>query len=303
LTEVSNADRVVFPDAGHTKGDVVAYYGRAAPAMLPHLLNRPLTMKRYPRGIGGKGFMQKNVGKHFPDSIGRIELPRLDGKTIHPAVSDADSLMYLANQGNIELHVPTIRAPKLSYPDRLVIDLDPPEGELDNVRDAARAVKTMFDELGAPSTPMTTGSKGYHVIVAITPTVKGGVIHQAMHHMAALLAARHPDLLTYSFAKKKRGGRVFVDWLRNRVPATCIAPWSLRARRGATVAVPIRWDELSDIRPDSFHLADIDQRLDADDPLLTLAAEPIDPSPMVSMLAAMLDEAGITIERFDRFRS
>jgi bifunctional non-homologous end joining protein LigD len=304
MVKVSSADRVVYPEDGFTKGDVVAYYLRIGPRMLPHVLRRPITMKRYPKGLAGKGFMQKNVAKHYPpELIGRIELPKLEGgTTVHPEVHDAAGIAYLANQGMLELHVPTSRAPQLYYPDRLVFDLDPPEGDTTAlVRRAAVTARQLFDELSAPSLPMTTGSKGYHVVVSIQPTIPADEAARAMHRFAALLCAAHPELWTLAFRKEKREGKVFADWMRNHVPSTAIAPWSLRGRRGASIAVPLTWDELDDIAPDHFTLRNIDAR--EGDPLAEQDRHPLDAAELVKEIDRRFEASGIVLEPFDRFRS
>ena len=292
--KVTNADRVIFPGVGVTKGDVVAHYYRVAKWMLPHLLDRPLTLIRHPRGIAAKGFFQKNVAKHYPeDLIGRIEMPRRKGVTVHPAASTADALAYLANQGTIEFHVPLSTQQNSWRPDRFVIDLDPPEGGGAGVREAAWACKELFDELGIETTPMTTGGKGYHVCARLLPTAS---MTRTAHKLAAVLLHRHPDLLTNEFLKENRGGRVLVDWMRNVGMATVVAPWSLRARKGAPVAMPITWDELNDTAPDAFKIGDA---LDRPDHLLALT--PADPAPLILAVDRIVEEQGIKLEYIDRF--
>ena len=292
--KVSNADRVLFPKAGVTKGDVVAHYYRVAPHMLPHLLDRPLTLVRHPRGIAAKGFFQKNVAKHYPeDLIGRIEMPRREGVTMHPAASTADALAYLANQGTIEFHVPLATKHDRWRPDRLVFDLDPPDSGGAGAREAAWACKELFDELGIETTPMTTGSKGYHVVARLLPTES---MTRTAHKLAAILLHRHRDLLTNEFLKENRGGRVLIDWMRNTGLATVVAPWSLRARAGAPVAIPITWDELNDTASDAFTINDT---LDRPDCLLTLT--PVDPAPLIQTVDQIIDEQGIELEYIDRF--
>ena len=292
--KVTNADRVIFPGVGVTKGDVVAHYYRVAKWMLPHLLDRPLTLIRHPRGIAAKGFFQKNVAKHYPEElIGRIEMPRREGVTVHPAASTADALAYLANQGTIELHVPLSTQHDSWRPDRFVIDLDPPEGGGAGVREAAWACKELFDELGIETTPMTTGGKGYHVCARLLPTES---MTRTAHKLAAILLQRHPNLLTNEFLKENRGGRVLVDWMRNMGMATVVAPWSLRARKGAPVAMPITWDELNDIAPDAFKIGDA---LDRPDHLLALT--PVDPVPLIQAVDRIIEEQDIKLEYIDRF--
>ena len=292
--KVTNADRVIFPGVGVTKGDVVAHYYRVATWMLPHLLDRPLTLTRHPRGIAAKGFFQKNVAKYYPEElIGRIEIPRRKGVTVHPTASTADALAYLANQGTIEFHVPLATQHDAWRPDRFVIDLDPPDGGGAGVREAAWACKALFDELGIETTPMTTGGKGYHVCARLLPTTS---MARTAHRLAAILLQRHPTLLTNEFLKENRGGRVLVDWMRNTGRATVVAPWSLRARKGAPVAMPITWDELNDTAPDAFTIGDA---LDRPDHLL--AVTPADPARLTQAVDRIIEAQGTPLEYIDRF--
>lgn len=292
--EVTHGDRVLFPESGVTKADVVAHYYRVATRMLPHVADRPLTLVRHPRGIGSKGFFQKNVAKHYPkDLIGRIEMPRKEGVTVHPEVSSADGLAYLANQGVIEFHIPLATKDDPWRPDRFVIDLDPEENDAASAREAAWACKALFDELAVETTPMTTGSKGYHVCARLVPDVS---MSKTAHKLAAILLHRHPKLLTNEFLKENRKGRVLVDWMRNTGMATVVAPWSLRAREGAPVAMPITWDQLDDTEPNAYT---IHAELDRPDPLSKLA--PADPRKIIEKVDQIVDEKGITLEYIDRF--
>ena len=326
MVQVSNADRVVFPEVHRTKGDVVAYYERIAPRALVHIEGRPLSIKRFPKGLAGPGFFQKNVPSHYPESIGRFEVPRSRaaakkhprkakaGKdatvateepdvTIYPLVGEPEHLAYLANQGAIELHIPTARVPNLSEPDRVVIDLDPPAGAVDLVRRAAHLTRELLEELGLDSVPVATGSKGYHVIAAIAPSVSGGTLALTLQKVAALLAAKHPDKLTTAFRIAQRGQRVFVDWLRNLPGATVVAPYSLRARPRATVATPLAWAELDIRAPDAFSIDDVELLLDRPDSLATRAESPSDGERFVTNVDAAFEKSGLVLETFDRFRS
>jgi bifunctional non-homologous end joining protein LigD len=316
MVEVSNANRIVFPEVNRTKGDVVAYYERIAPRALPHVVDRPLSIRRYPKGLAGAGFFQKNVPKHYPDSIRRFSVPRseaatkkhpqVEGKdrnvTVYPLVSTAEHLAYLANQGALELHVPTARASDLFRPDRLVIDLDPPAGAFDLVRRAALLTRDALAAAGLPTVPVVTGSKGYHLVAAIKPSLEVSVVALAMQRFAALIAAKQPDLFTTVFRVALRQGRVFVDWMRLGL-ASVVAPFSLRATPRATVAVPITWDEIETTNPDSFAIGDVDRLLDRADSLADLAAAPPDAQPFVDAVEAAFEKSGLVLEPFDRFRS
>jgi bifunctional non-homologous end joining protein LigD len=318
MVDVSNAERIVFPEIGRTKGDVVAYYERIAPRLLPHVDGRPLSIKRFPKGLAGAGFFQKNVPPHYPASITRHPIAKStptratskkkttgddDDVTIYPLVHDAEHLAFLANQGALELHVPTTRAADAGRPDRIVLDLDPPAGALTEVRRAAFLVRDALAELGLASVPVATGSKGYHVVAPILASVDGDAIETAVHQLAMLLGTAHPDELTFVFRIVNRRSRVFLDWLRNRANASVIAPYSLRARPRASVATPLAWSELETTAPDAFTIDALESLLERPDPLAALAERPADPAPFVASVAERFAASGLVLERFDRFRS
>ncbi len=317
--EVSNADRVVFPEIGRTKGDVVRYVERIAPRLMTHVADRPLSIKRYPKGLAGPGFFQKNVPEHYPATVQRLAVPRSreasrkhakkgtkkdeapPDVTVYPVVEHVEDLVFLANQNAIELHVPTAHAGALAFPDRFVIDLDPPPGEVALVRRAAHLVRERLAGLGLRCVPVATGSKGFHLVAPIRPEVEGEALATALQQLAELVASEHPDVLTTQFRIRDRGRRVFVDWLRNRTLATVIAPYSLRARPRANVATPIPWSDLDDTAPDAFTIDDAEKLLDRPDPLAL--AEPGDAAPFVAAVAAAFEAAGLVLVPFDRFRS
>jgi bifunctional non-homologous end joining protein LigD len=318
MIDVSNADRIVFPDIGVTKGQVVDYYERLAPRLLPHLVDRPLSIRRFPKGLSGPGFFQKNVPAHYPESMGRFAVPRSaeaakrharrgaeapSDVTVYPVVRVAEHVPFVANQGAIELHVPTARVADLLRPDRVVIDLDPPEGAVALARRAARLVREELLAMGLRSVPVATGSKGYHVVSAIVPSIGGDAIASAMQKLAAMLAAKYPDELTIAYKIARRGARVFLDWLRNNPGSTVVAPYSLRARAEASVAVPLEWEELDSTEPAAFTLRDADRLLDRRDSLAELAGEPQDAEPFVAAVGEAFERSGLVLETFDRFRS
>jgi bifunctional non-homologous end joining protein LigD len=296
---ISSPDRIVYPESNTTKAEVVGHYSAVGDRMLPHLARRPLTLERFPRGIAGKGFIQKNASEHFPDYIGRYEVPRADGITVHPVIYNVAGLEYLANQNTITFHVPPTSCDDTAHPDRLIIDLDPPEDSAGSARESAWATKALFDELGLKSVPVATGSKGFHITAATGRDLTVPEASEFGQLAAALLAARHPDLLTIEFLKANRAGRVFCDWLRNRWGATTVVPWSLRARHRPSVAVPITWGELDDVTPAGFELG----RLPTADPLQELLTAPGNISAAFSRIRALAAAAGIVAEPFDRFRS
>jgi bifunctional non-homologous end joining protein LigD len=301
MAEISNPDKILFPD-GFTKADLVGYYETMSGAMAPHVVERPLTLHRFPDGIQAKGFMQKNAPAYFPDSIERVEVPKRDGVTVYPVLKDGGPIPYLANLGTITFHVWTSRRPHLDRPDRLIFDLDPPEGGWEDAGRAARLVRDWLGEIGLDAGLMTTGSKGYHVVVSITPDHGYDVVAPFAQAGAALLAHRHPDLLTDEFRIAARRGRVFVDWLRNQQGQTGVAAWSVRARPGAPVATPIEWNELEGTPPDRFTIRDATERI-GHDPIAVAARHPNAIDDSIAVVSAMLADAGIVLEAFDRFRS
>jgi bifunctional non-homologous end joining protein LigD len=266
---ITHPDKVLFPDDGITKGELVAYYEAIAPIMLPHIRGRPVTMERFPSGISKPGFWQKNVAKGFPDWLQRVQVPKRAGSVNHPVVDDAPSLLWLANQNCITPHVWPSRVPDLSRPDICVFDLDPTREEPEVLRRAALAVRDLLDELGLPSWVKTSGSKGFHIVVPLDRTASFGEVERFAHRLGALVVERDPDHLTQEFSKADRGGRIFVDTGRNGYSATFAAAYAVRARRGAPVSAPCTWDEIErgDVLPRSFTLRTMAARVDrAGDP-------------------------------------
>jgi bifunctional non-homologous end joining protein LigD len=298
--EVSNADRVVYPADGITKGEVFAYYETVAPGLLPYVTGRALTVERYPKGIGGKGFMQKNARQHYPEYIKRHETPREGGgTTVYPVVDTAEGILFFANLGVITFHAPPVLVDDVWHPDWIIWDLDPPPDRMDLARKAALAMREVVGAFGVETWPMTSGSKGYHLRTRVASTLDAQEVAGVARGIAALGAAAHPDLLTLAFLKKERGDRVFVDWLRNAPYSTAVAPWSLRPRDGAPVAAPLDWGEVETIDPDQVRIEDAPSRLD-DDPWEDMPV--LDIAPAVALVNAALEGAGILLEPFDRFR-
>src|SRR5829696_386829 len=188
---ITHPEKILFPDDGITKGDVAAYYEALAPVIVPHLVGRPITMERYPSGIGEQGFWQKDVSRGFPAWLERVEVPKKDGVVHHPLVTDARSLLWLANQNSITPHVWTSRAPDLYHPDICVFDLDPSQEDAAALRDAALALKDTLDELGLPSWVKTSGSKGFHIAVPVDGKSETGQVAGFAHAVGALLVVRH----------------------------------------------------------------------------------------------------------------
>lgn len=277
---------------------MVAYYQAAAECMLPHLIERPLTLQRFPSGIDKPGFMQKNAGKGFPSFIERVELPKQGGTVSYPAISSVEGLLYLANQNTITFHIPCFHSTDLEHPDRLVFDLDPTESDIDGARFGADVVHDLLSELEVPSWVMTTGSKGFHVVVPLAPTIGFDSLGRFALAVAHILSLRHPERLTTEFLKKHRRGRVFLDWLRNHFGATGVSPYSLRPREGAPIAIPIAWDELETTKPNQFRLREDLDRLKADP---WQDATPFDLTDAIAAVDHLIDEQEIDLPEFDRF--
>ena len=276
----------------------MAYYLAAAEKMLPHLAGRPLTLQRFPAGIDKPGFMQKNAGKGFPAFIERVDLPKQGGMVAYPAISDLEGLLYLANQNTITFHIPCFRTHDLEHPDRLVFDLDPTDGDLDGARFGATEVHGLLSDLKVPSWVMTTGSKGFHVVVPLAPTISFDSLGRFAQASAHLLSLRYPDRLTVEFLKKERKGRVFVDWMRNGFGATGACPYSLRPREGAPIAMPIPWDELETTEPSQFRLREALDRLQVDP---WQKASPFDLTKAIAAVDRLIEDQEVELPEFDRF--
>jgi bifunctional non-homologous end joining protein LigD len=261
--EVSRPGKLLFPDDGVTKGDLAAYYERVAEHMLPHVKGRPVSMQRFPDGIGGYGFFHKDVPDHFPGWIRRVKVAKRGGSITHAAIWDADTLVYLADQACITPHVWLSRMDRVRQPDRLVIDLDPSVEDFAAIRKAARAAGELLEELGLAPFAMVTGSRGVHVW---SPLRRGSDFEEVKafaRGAARVLAARHPDELTTEARKAKRGDRILLDVARNAYAQTAVPPYAVRARPGAPVATPLEWKELSDsrLRPDRWNVKNLFRRL------------------------------------------
>jgi bifunctional non-homologous end joining protein LigD len=263
---ITHPDKVLFPDDGITKGELAAYYEAVAPVMLPHIRARPITMERFPAGIGRKGFIQKDVSKGFPDWLERVEVPKKDGTVHHPLVTDVRGLLWIANQNCITPHVWTSRAPDLYHPDICVFDLDPSEDDPEQLRKAALALRDLLDELGLPSWIKTSGSKGFHIVVPLDGKTQTGEVAGFAHAVGSLLVKRDPAHLTQEFHKADRGTRMLIDTGRNSYSATFAAAYAVRAKAGAPVSAPCTWEEVESgtVGPRTFTLRNMPARLAAE---------------------------------------
>lgn len=272
--EITHPDRVLFPDDGLTKADLAEYHHRVAPTLVGHLADRPLMLQRFPEGIDGAGFYQKEAGRGVPGWVRTVEARKEGGTVNHPVVDDEAALLALTNLGTISFHRWPSRADDLDHPDLLLVDLDPSSDDFDDVRRAARWTRAVLDELDLAAYLQVTGSRGIHVVTPVDRGVPTDAAAAFAHSIARLLALRHPDDLTDEGRKAKRKGRLYVDVARNGWAQTAVAPYSVRPRPGAPVATPITWDELDDpdLRPDGFTTATVPDRLaTVDDPWAGLA--------------------------------
>ncbi len=264
-TRLTRAEKVLYPEDGVTKGDLATYYERAAEWALPHLAGRPLSLLRCPEGFTGECFFQKHVSRGMPEAIRHVEMAEADGPKTMLYVEDAAGLVGLVQIGVLEIHPwgSTIERPEL--PDRLFFDLDPEEGlPWERIVEAALAIKQILADLGLASFAKTTGGKGLHVVVPLTPKLDWDTAKDFTKAAAELLVEAAPDRYTTTLAKKARHGKVFIDYLRNGRGQTAVGAFSTRARAGAPVSTPLSWQEVeAGIRSDAFSTATLPDRLAA----------------------------------------
>jgi bifunctional non-homologous end joining protein LigD len=262
---LSNTGKVLFPGDGVTKGDLIRYYQTVAGQMLPYLKARPVAMARYPDGITGQRIFQKNVGRHFPDWIPRTEVDKQGGELCQVICEKPADLVYLANQACIELHPFLSQVGALHQPDQLIFDLDPPDDDhFRQVREVALRLRGILEDgLGLTAYVKTTGSKGLHVQVALTPQEDFDAVREFAHQVAERLVADRPELVSIEQRKDARGGHIYADIMRNAYAQTAAAPYSVRARPGAPVAAPLHWAEVEDdtLTARRFTVRNIDARL------------------------------------------
>jgi bifunctional non-homologous end joining protein LigD len=246
--KLSNLDKVLYPDAGFTKADVIAWLVRIAPVVLPHLAERPLTLKRYPNGVEEQFFYEKNCPKHRPDWV-RTTTVWSEGnqkEMRYCVVEDVATLAWLGNLADLELHASLATADDLARPNVLAFDLDPgaPATIVECCR-VALLLRDVFDAWGLQAFPKTSGSKGMQVYLPLnTPGITFEDTKAVAHGLARLLERQHPDLVVSKMLKSLRPGKVLVDWSQNDEHKTTVCPYSLRARSQPTVSTPITWDEV-----------------------------------------------------------
>ncbi len=263
---LSNLDKVFWPEQGYTKKDLITYYYRISPAILPYLRNRPMNLERYPDGYQGKSFYQKDTPDFFPDWIRTVEV-RSDSKEKpirYTVCDDRDTLVYLANLACIPLHPWSSQIETLECPDFAIIDLDPdPSVPFPTVCRFANKVRQVLDQLGLVSFPKTSGSKGIHVLVPLEPRYDYAMVRGFSEIVARLSVHGMQEIATFDRSMKARKGKIYVDFLQNGMGKTIVSPYCVRPRPAAPVATPLEWGEVGPgIRPEAFHIKNILRRLE-----------------------------------------
>jgi bifunctional non-homologous end joining protein LigD len=262
--EISRPEKVLFPEDGITKGELIEYYARIAPKMLPHIQDRPLTLERYPNGINTKRFFQKEVSSYFPKWIRTVTVEKVGGTVTHVVCNDTATLVYLANQACVTPHIFLSRCDKVDMPDQLVLDLDPQGDDFELVKSTAQSFKHLLDELELPAFVKTTGSRGLHVVVPLKRRELYDTVRAFARELAQIVVGQAPKERTMEPLKANRGERVFIDTNRNGYAQLVAPAFAVRARKGAPVSVPLDWSELEkkNLRPNGVTIRNIFDLLD-----------------------------------------
>jgi bifunctional non-homologous end joining protein LigD len=265
--KITNPDKVMFDDPEITKEDVIRYYARVSERMLPYVSRRILSIVRCPKGISQTCFYKKHPGTESK-GIAIMPISTSGGETEdYFYIENVSGLISEAQMGTLEFHTWGSCIDQLEKPDMMVFDLDPDEGmDLSRVRQGVQDVKSILAELSLNSYLKTSGGKGYHVVVPLKPVASWDTVHDFARRVAEVMEQKWPDRYTSNVRKAKRTDKIFIDWIRNGRGATSIAPYSLRARKGARVSMPITWDELEKVAPDGIKMEDALMRLGGNDP-------------------------------------
>jgi bifunctional non-homologous end joining protein LigD len=291
---LSSAERVLFPEDGITKGDLFAYYEKVSPTLVPHLRNRPFTMKRYPHGITGEVFFQKQAPKHLPDWIPTRQFrtwPREGGSRLvdFALVNSVEAVLFMVQNNCIDMNAWYSRVDKPHRPDFVLFDLDPPDGGFELAIEVAHLIHELLDELGLPGYVKTSGADGIHVVAPITRRSTFEQTYQFAEGASRLLEQRHPGKVTTEWLKRKREG-VLVDHRQNGWGKTIASVYSVRPKPGAPVSTPLHWDELtSDVRPRDFTMEVALERFERHGDLFAPVLE--DPRPLAPAARALADLA------------
>ncbi|WP_206487313.1 ATP-dependent DNA ligase [Rhodococcus sp. KRD162] len=290
---VTNLDKVLYPETGTTKGNIIEYYVAIAPAMLPHLAGRAVTRKRWPNGIDQSSFFEKNLAASAPDWLDRRSMQHSDRIVTYPLFSDAADLAWLGQQAAIEAHVPQWRfdGTEPGPATRMVFDLDPGDDvDLARCAEVACEIRDLIGDIGMTAYPVTSGSKGIHLYVPLEKPLTTSGASTVAKRVATLLEERSPDRVTATMAKAKRTGRVFVDWSQNNGKKTTVAPYSLRGRALPTVAAPRTWDELESAGLQQLRFEEVLERFQDLGDLLAQLDPPVDSVPHNSPATDKLDK-------------
>jgi len=264
LVKITHKQKIIFPKSGITKNELINYYYKIAPVMLPYLKNRPITMRRFVSGINEPGFYQKNIADYFPDWIDRIPIKKQDGGIVNYVVcNNAATLVYLANQLCITPHIWLSKTDKLDYPDKMIFDLDPSGKDFGIVQKTAKLLKKLLEQLELTPFVMTTGSRGLHIIVPLNRKHTFNFVRTFARNVAQILVSQNPKTLTLEIRKEKRGKKIFIDTFRNAFAQTGVAPYAIRPKEEAPVATPLDWSEATSrtMRPDKYTIKTIFRRL------------------------------------------
>ncbi len=260
--EITNPEKLIFPQKKITKSDMAAYYDKIADRMLPYMKDRPLTLQRFPNGIDETGFYQKNASDYFPDFIKTVKIDTEEGTNTQVVCNDKRSLLYLVNQGTVSFHIWLSRRDKIRQPDKVVFDLDPPENGFEKVKEAAKVVRNYLRKQKKEPELMTTGQSGLHLYYGVRRGKDFDEIKKEARKVAEEVTRLRPDLLTTKIRKDQREGKIFVDYLRNAYAQTAVCPFSLRPNEEAGIATPLQWEELSKLESASYYnLENIFRRL------------------------------------------
>ena len=289
---VTNPDKVFFPEKGLTKNDLVSYYEHVAEWMLPYLRNRPLVLTRFPDGIHGKSFYQRDAPDFVPEWVKRTSLwtQSEDRDINYFMVDDAPALKYLANMGAIPVHVWHSRIDSLERPDWCVLDLDPKEAPFEDVIEVARAIRDLLEEIELPGYLKTSGASGLHIMLPMARRLTHDQSRSFGELLARVIVARRPDICTVVRAVRKRSSKVYIDYMQNRHGQLIVAPFSARAEAAASVSMPVRWSELNGrLKNANYHIENALRRLKrGGDPMRDLLTEEPDLEGSLSRLAALL---------------
>lgn len=255
----------LFPEAGITKSDVNDYYRKIWKHVKPYAEDRPMVLQRFPDGINEEGFFQKKVPVYFPEWIDtiKVDVKQKDTKEDYVNCNSEETIVYLANQACLTLHVWLSKKKDLNKPDRIAFDLDPADDDFEKVRKAALSLKELLDKGNIPCFPMATGSRGLHVIIPVKAANDFDKVREIAREIAEKVVEKDKKLFTTETSKDKRKNRVFIDYLRNAYGQTTVLPYSLRALDEAPVAVPLSWDEVKDkdLGPRKYNMKNIFRRL------------------------------------------